>query len=245
MIRFKYHYVLFAFAVTLLVSGQVFAAKISVTVKNLTHGVYFTPLLISAHSGDEDLFETGEPASEELRAMAEGGNIAGLTGLLGGPDGDTVENPAQGLLGPGESVENVVLQRQHHRNRYLSIVAMLLPTNDGFVGLDALRIPRIPGVYRYYLNGYDAGTEGNDELITGGGAPGAPGIPADPGGNAGSGGSGVIDFDANDTVHIHRGIVGDADPYGGASDLNRAVHRWQNPIAEVIIKVFPRHKYGF
>ena len=37
------------------------------------------------------------------------------------------------------------------------LAAMLLPTNDGFVGLDSLRIPIIPGRYRYYLLGYDAG----------------------------------------------------------------------------------------
>jgi len=59
---------------------------------------------------------------------------------------------------------------------------MLLRTNDGFVGLDSLRIPRAPGTYSYYLYGYDAGTEANDELITGGGDPNVPGIPAAPAG---------------------------------------------------------------
>ena len=62
-----------------------------------------------------------------------------------------------------------------------ALVAMLLPTNDGFVGMDALEIPTAPGTYLYPLVGFDAGTETNDELITGGGAPGVAGIPADPG----------------------------------------------------------------
>jgi len=120
---------------------------------------------------------------------------------------------------------------------------MMLPTNDGFVGLDSQRIPRWPGTYRYFLYGYDAGTEANDELITGGGALGAPGIPFDPGENEGTEGSGAIDFDANETVHIHRGVVGDNDPEGGISDLDNAIHRWLNPVAEVIVKVLPQRKW--
>ncbi len=50
--------------------GQALAAKkITVTVKNLTNGLYFTPLLITAHDGDTHLFEVGEPASYALQAM--------------------------------------------------------------------------------------------------------------------------------------------------------------------------------
>lgn len=222
--------------------GQAAAAEFSVTVKNLTNGTWFTPLLITAHDKYTDVFETGEPASDELQAVAEGGDISGLVSLVGGEDADTVANPAGGLLAPGASVDGVFLDTDRTRNRYLSIVAMLLPTNDGFVGLDSLRIPRIPGTYTYYLNGYDAGTEANDELITGGDAPGVPGIPADPGGNDGTGGTGATGLDANPTVHIHRGVLGDTDPLGGISDLDSTVHRWQNPVAEVIIKVHHRHR---
>jgi hypothetical protein len=62
---------------------------------------------------------------------------------------------------------------------------MLLPTKDSFVGLDLLRIPSIPGTCTYYRVGYDAGTEANDERITGG--------------------NGASGMDANTSVHIHRG----------------------------------------
>jgi hypothetical protein len=124
------------------------------------------------------------------------------------------------------------------RNRYLSLTAMLLPTNDGFVGLDSLPIPRIPGTYRYDLYGYDAGTEANDERITE--------IPGAPGGHAGTGGSGVSGPDDNATVHIHRGVVGDADPEGGISDLDSSIHRWLNPVAEIVIEVHHRrHGRGY
>ena len=145
--------------------GQSSAAEFSVSVKNLTHGTWFTPLLITAHDRDTDLFETGEFASDQLQAMAEGGDISGLAALVGGEDADTIVDPVGDLFPPGGAVRHVFLDTDRTRNRYLSIVAMLLPTNDGFMGLDSLRIPRFPGTYTYYLLGYDAGTETNDELI--------------------------------------------------------------------------------
>jgi hypothetical protein len=201
---------------------------------------------LTAHDGDTRLFETGSPASPALQAMAEGGDISKLLTKVSGEDLDTVANPAGGLLAPGGIVSGVYFNTNRTRNRYLSLVAMLLPTNDGFVGLDSLRIPIIPGTYRYFLVGYDAGTEANDEVITGGGDPGVPGIPAAPGGDGGTGGTGVAGADKNTTVHIHRGVIGsigDTDPEGGFSDLDSTIHRWLNPVAEVIIEV-QRRRHG-
>ena len=114
---------------------------------------------------------------------------------------------------------------------------MLLPTNDAFAGLNAIEIPTEPGTYTFNLPAYDSGTEANDELLTGGGAPGAPGMPADPGGLTGTGGTGLAGPDNNPNVHIHRGAVGDSDATGGASDLDNRVHRWLNPVARVTITV--------
>jgi hypothetical protein len=188
------------------------AAEINVTVKNLTHGTYFTPFLVTAHGADTYLFHAGEAASDELQAMAEGGDISGLSALVGGADAES-------------------------GNAYLSLVAMLLPTNDGFVGLDSLHLPTTPGTYTYYLNGYDAGTEANDELITGGGAPGAAGIPAAPGGDGGINGTGVTSTESNSVVHIHRGVLGDGDANGGDSDLDVTIHRWLNPVAKLIVEI--------
>ena len=74
--------------------------------------------------------------------MAEGGDISELIEMVGGEDRDTKANPAGGLLAPGGIVSDVYFNTNRTRNRYLSLTAMLLPTNDGFVGLDSLRIPR-------------------------------------------------------------------------------------------------------
>ncbi len=217
-------------------STPVWARQVEVHITNLTNGVYFTPLLVAAHNRHTHLFEVGTKASEHLQAMAEGGEIGGLIADLEVAGGAYVEDPAEGLLAPGATA-SASLHVHGYRRSQLSIVAMVLPSNDGFVGLDGLKIPRWRGSYTYYLNAYDAGTEANDEIINGGGAPGVPGVPADPGGHGGMGATGVAGPDHNDTVHVHRGVSGDTDPLGGTSDLDSRVHRWLNPVARVVVDV--------
>lgn len=212
------------------------ARDVEVTVTNLTNGIYFTPLLVAAHDEHSRLFEAGKPASHHLRMMAEGGNITGLAADVAAANGTVVSNPANGLLAPGTSA-TAMLDLHGRHTTHLSVVAMLLPTNDGFVGLNAVEIPRRHGVYTYYVNGYDAGTEGNNEIINGGGAVGVPGIPRDPGGFGGTGATGAAMIDINKTVHIHRGNIGDMDPAGGFSDVDSRMHRWLNPVARVTVTV--------
>lgn len=218
-----------------LVSAPLAAQELEITVRNVTHGIYFTPLLIAAHGHGTHLFQPGTAASAHLQAMAEGGDIAGLSADLDTVGADKVENPVGGMLAPGAATTTQLSTASG--NGYLSLTAMLLPTNDGFVGLDALPIPTDAGTYTYTLNAYDAGTEANDEIVNGGAAPGTPGIPADPGGYAGSGATGVTHTEANDRVHIHPGVLGDTEASGGMSDLDSRAHRWLNPVAELVITV--------
>jgi len=222
----------------ILLSTSALARGVEVEIINLTNGLYFTPLLVAAHDRDTHLFQAGTMASDNLQLMAEGGNISGLEEDVDVAGGKYVANPAGGLLAPGASATATLKTKGRH-NAYLSITGMLLPTNDGFVGLDALMIPKKKGTYTYLLNGYDAGTEANDELIVGdsGGAPGTAGIPADPGGAGGTGGMGAAVADNNTTVHIHRGVLGDMDPEDGPSDLDSSVHRFNNPVAKVVVTV--------
>lgn len=212
------------------------AQTVSVVVTNLTHGIYFTPLLVSAHGGEFHLFETGSAATPELQRMAEGGDINGLVAAAEAVGATSVENPAAGLLAPGTSVNVEAFDTGN--NGFLSITAMLLPTNDGFVGLDSWEIPTEPGSYTLYLNAYDAGTEVNNELVVeGSGMPFIVGIPANPGDNSGVGGTGVTTEEANQQIHIHRGNLGDTDPDAGSSDLDARIHRWLNPVAKAVVTV--------
>ena len=216
-------------------TGSVFAQDLSIELTNLTHGSHFTPLLVSAHGADQHVFEISTAASANLQAMAEGGDISGLVTDLSALNADNIENPAAGLMAPGQTISFDMSTQE--TNSYLSVVAMILPSNDGFVGLDALALPHAEGRYTYYLNAYDAGTEANDEIINGAGAPGAAGVPADPLGLGGSNATGVTDVENNSYVHIHRGVIGDTDPNAGSSDLDSRVHRWLNPVARLVITV--------
>jgi hypothetical protein len=220
----------------LFISTPGLARDVNVELTNLTNGVYFTPLLVAAHSQNYHLFEVGTAASPSLQAMAEGGDLSGLILEVETAGGDYVANPAAGLLAPGATT-TAQLELEELPHTGLSIVGMLLPTNDGFVGVDALPVPTKAGTYTYYLNGYDAGTEANDEIINGGGAPGVAGVPVDPGGNGGTGATGAAGADHNTTVHVHRGVLGDTDPVGGPSDLDSRVHRWLNPVAKLVLTI--------
>ena len=228
--------VLTTLAVGALAMSSAHATDFNVRIVNLTSGIYYTPFLVTAHPEGTALFRTGEPASPGLQAMAEGGALDELVDTLT-TLGATIEtNPAGGVMGPGAST-NVDLNTDGTDNVLLSVVAMLLPTNDAFMGLNAITIPTEPGTYVYNVPAYDSGTEANDEVLNGGGAPGVPGMPADPGGFAGTGASGVVTGPELQAVHIHRNALGDTDANGGASDLDSTVHRWLNPVARVIVTV--------
>lgn len=220
-------------ATALLASASVVnAAEISVSVTNLTHGMYFTPLLVTAHNAENRLFAVGEEASPELTAMAEGGSIAGLVTLTESIGAVNQANPAEGPLAPGASTPMVSLKLSETTTQ-LSVVSMLLPTNDAFMGLNSWTIPKEAGTYTINVNAYDSGTEANNELIGGDPAntPAPPFIM-----NGGTGGTGV-DADVEGFVHVHRGALGDSDVDGGKSDLDNRIHRWLNPVARVTVTV--------
>jgi len=231
----KKHITLVGMTLGLLMSQNAFAQNFTVAVTNLTNGIYFTPLLVTAAPSTTHLYTEGMAASANLQAMAEGGDTAGLKTDLMAVGADVAAANATPLA-PGATA-TATFTNTAAANTHLSVVGMLLPTNDGFAGLDSIMVPTAAGSYTFYANGYDAGTEANNELVNGGGAPNTLGIPADPGAANGTGGTGVASVDANTTVHIHRGIIGDTNPTAGISDLDTTVHRWLNPVAQIVVTV--------
>lgn len=218
-------------------SAQAQAAELEVHVQNLTQGIYFTPILVASHPTSTSLYEIGTEASPELQQMAEGGNLTGLAGIVTLASGDVGEQEVEnGLTAPAAT--RVFTLESSEENSVLSIAAMMLPTNDGFIGLDNWKIPEEEGTYTVYLNAYDAGTEANDE-IRGSGAPGEAGMPVPPPLDPllGTNGTGVTMEESNATVHVHRGNLGDEAQDGGISDVSNTVQRWLNPVAKVTIIV--------
>ncbi len=189
-----------------------------VTITNLTNAINFTPILVASHRKPIELFVLGTPASAELTAVAETGNVAPLTALLhSNPDVIDVQNSGA-LLGPGETIMVMLNARGA---KYISVASMMLPTNDGFIALDSARAPSKKKSNTYYSPGYDSGTELNDELCAN-----IPGPTC--GGNKFSPGV------AEGYVHIHRGIHG-IENIDGDVDLPAEDHDWRNPVAKITI----------
>lgn len=211
-----------------LLASNVLATDISVNVTNLTKGIVFTPLFVSAHESSKQTFVSGTSASAEIEAMAEGGDISLLTSFVG-TSSQTIENPNGGLLLPGTNV-TATITNLDPLNTNLTVLGMILPTNDGFIALNSIEIPSEAGVYTYYLNAYDAGTENNDELVSN--------IPNPPLNLLNSGATGVVaSGDEGGYVHIHRGTLGDTDATAGNSDIDSTIRRWLNPVAKVQLTV--------
>jgi hypothetical protein len=217
MFRFmRYTFTTAAISMLLLTSATASAdgnTTYHVTVTNVTHSINFTPILVASHRKGVSLYKTGSPASEELTAIAEGGDTAPMAAVLeGDPRVVDVQNSGA-LLGPGESVTVSVSAKRGAR--HISLASMMLPTNDGFIALNSVKAPR-HGSATYYSPGYDAGTEPNDELCISIPGPTCGGEGPSPG----AGGEGY--------VHINRGIH-------GIGDLAPDVYDWRNPVAAITI----------
>lgn len=254
----KYQPLSKALLAAMLLGGQAHAVEITVSITNLTQGMYFTPRLLIAHTSGVDLFEVGTTASQGLAAIAEGGDTSVIATALDTGFPSIQRNEAfGGLLAPATTSANYTFETNDHP--LLSLATMLVPTNDAFAGLDSWPIPTTPGTYTVNLNAYDSGTEANDEInssnttLTGPnsialGGTGVPGMatPAPTQAALGTGATGVAiqatggvvpNTGAEGAVHIHRNVLGDANASGGQSDLDATVHRWLNPVARMTITV--------
>ena len=215
---------IFALAVVLLpalgsdAAAQTWTGMWEVRVTNLTTGQYFTPVLAATHSADVMLFQPGMEASAELKALAEGGDVMPLQMALEGMTAVMSVEIGPGLTPPGGMNEVLITGSSTHR--YLSLTAMLIPTNDGFVGISMMELPTVPGTDMVYAYAYDAGTEMNAETC--GTIPG-PSYP-ECGGAGGHGHAGM----GEGFIAIHNGInsVGD---FGENRD-------WKNPVAMISIR---------
>ncbi|PVZ69636.1 spondin domain-containing protein [Pelagibaculum spongiae] len=245
-------------------SANVSAAELEIQIENLTNGIYFTPFVAAAHTAETSIFETGIAASASLEALAEGGDIALVHADLTAANASVFPaslaegSPSTGVTFPAAKTPNVevspgvtapIIQvTSSETNAYLSVAAMLLPTNDAFVGLNSWKIPTEAGTYTINLNAYDAGTEANTELLavdensdanlT---IPNPSDLVESGRGFRGTGGlngiNGISGSDNNTNIHIHRGSQGDDNLDGGTSDLDSRVHRWLNPVARITVTV--------
>lgn len=190
-----------------------------VTITNITIGQSFTPVLVATHKPGIAFFELGAPPSADLADLAEGGATGGLQATLDSLPEFVFQTATSGLtpddnplINPGESVTVMIYgDRDYDR---LSLAGMLLPTNDSFVAINSMRLPRHHSAGMALA--YDAGSEVNDELCdnipgpTCGGDPFSEGL-------------------AEGYVYVSRGISGEG-------DLAASAYDWRNPVARVTVK---------
>jgi len=203
-------------------SGQEVTYEVKVT--NLTKGQTFTPILGAAHRPGVRIFEFGEPASDELAALAEAGNTAPLSEFLQGLGPQTVGEvvTAPGLLAPGET--RVFEVRGARGQTHFSLAAMLIPTNDTFIALRDVALP-LWGMRVFDVPAHDAGSEQNDQNCAH-----IPGPRC--GGEAGSApAAGDEGF-----VSISNGFhdIGSEDSEGNEI-LGPFEYDWHNPVARVTV----------
>lgn len=185
-----------------------------ITVENLTTGQPFSPPLAVVHKNKVDVFERGTIASHGVAAIAEDANNSVLMSALPKLRGvKSVATVAAAPIGPGQTATFMVKTKGKYRQ--LTLLSMLVNTNDTFWGVDSYRLR---GQKRTLMKrAYDAGSEMNNES--------AAFIPGPVGGNP------FVRDPEGDLIRLSPGVQGGADLMLGTHDWN--VNR---PVAKITIK---------
>lgn len=207
-----------------------------VTVLNITDGQPFTPPFLVTHRRAVDVFTVGAKASNGVQQIAENGDLSLLKSSLESRrrvgevvTGDVPIVPfgsvGQTDLGFSNSYTTTIMAPRHMRR--ITWLSMLICTNDGFTGVDSLRLPRHVGDAKSrFTSAYDAGTERNTERFADMVPPcqALIGVTGDPG-------TGMSNpaLATNGRIHHHRGI-------SGRGDLLPDVHGWTNPVGQIVIQ---------
>jgi len=191
-----------------------------VTVTNLTKGQTFTPLLLATHDPGVRIFAPGTQASPQLAVLAEEGATDMLAALLRAmPTAVREVVTATGLQTPAVTASFDITGGGVFTR--LSLAAMLIPTNDAFVGAGSIVLPTGFDPMVVDLLAYDSGTEANDERCAS--IPG-PGFT-----ECGGPGGGARVGRGEGAVTVHNGMH-------GVGDMNRSLRDWRGPVARVTIQ---------
>ena len=122
--------------------------QIQVTVENLApaNSITFAPLRVGFHRGIYDAFDQGEAPTEAIISVAEGGSGAAWFPAFAGADptatlGTVVSDPAGPLL-PGATA-TATFSVDPAINSYFTFAAMVVPSNDYFIGNDSATAYRL------------------------------------------------------------------------------------------------------
>ena len=188
-----------------------------VTVKNLTNAQPMSPIAVVLHD-EGQLWQLGQAASSALEVLAESGDNTMVLAdemVLAGESG-------AGVLMSGMQ-ETITVSIEDVMPQMISVVTMLVNTNDAFSGINAMVIKdlAVNESISMQTSSYDAGTEMNSELMAT--------IPGPAGG-----GEGYNEMrDDADFVAMHPGIVSQDD--GLMQSALTQAHRFDNPTLMITI----------
>lgn len=203
-----------------------------VTITNLTRGQPFTPPLLATHRGDDAVFEVGDEASAGVRQIAENGDNGPLAAALAADrhvSGTTAVMtpivPAGRVMATGLPSQVTATVTADRGARRLSFAMMLICTNDGFTGVNGLKLPKHAGRSVTAMTAaYDAGTEINTQMFGDMVPPCRPLITGGP--MMGTGTTNPALAEGGNIRH-HPGIQ------AGVGALDPAVFGWVDPVARV------------
>ena len=180
------------------------AGNLDYTIKlvNLTNNQPLSPVLVVFHENGYQAFADGSTASTALEYMAEAGDNSFLVTEATAAAEYIAHQSTAGPV-PPRSTDTVTISipAADAANLQISVLTMLVNTNDAFSGLNAQDISGLGDGDRLILNGlvWDAGTELNTEAA--GTIPG----PADGGEGFNSSRDDIVN-----AVRIHQGVVTNA-----------------------------------
>ncbi|MBT8152996.1 spondin domain-containing protein [Epibacterium ulvae] len=148
--------------------------RIAVHNTSPTGGTFLTPFWFAAHDRGFDVFDIGAASSAGLEALAEDGNFDPINAEVAAFDADATMGAVTGAAGPIATAERTALTTSidGSQNAYISLAAMILPSNDAFVATeDAVKLFDDAGAFKGVRNitfegsdVLDAGTEVNTEV---------------------------------------------------------------------------------
>jgi len=183
----KKHVFMVALGWAMLCGNAAMAQDLRISIENFadSDGFFITPLWIGLHDGSFDLFDSGSSASAGLELLAEDGDATTLFAEFSMPGRFQIPLPISGIdnpagfggapiIDPGETATKTITPISPTSNSYFSFAAMVIPSNDAFLGNED------PLAHRIYNNDgtfagpvtidilgrdlWDAGTEVNDTM---------------------------------------------------------------------------------
>ena len=202
-------------------------ARFEIRITNLTQAQPISPVAVMLHNSGFNSFVDGETASPALELLAEGGDNADVLGEVQASVLHVASASTEGPVMPASISEalSFSVARGELGDLRLSVIGMLVLTNDAFTGTNAADISDMAVGETRRLTGptWDSGTEANTET-----AATLPGLAGE--------GFNVARDDPVNRVRFHQGVVTSASVDFGlvSSDLGE-IHRFLNPSSRIVV----------